>query len=229
MHLSRLVLDPRSYLVRRDLANCQAMHRTLLAVFGCARSEAGLLYRIEDAVSGAIVVYVQSREPPNWNQLPTGYLARPDPFDLSPRQNPEAKDVTRQYSDLPAGLRLAFRLRANPTRKIQTRSSEGRRNGSRVELHREEDQRAWLQRKATQHGFEILESGGAPEVRVVRGDKIGGHRVRGEREEKLTFGSVLFEGALRITDPARFRAALEGGIGSGKAYGFGLLSIAPLR
>lgn len=47
---------------------------------------------------------------------------------------------------------------------------------------------------------------------------------------KLTFGSVLFEGVLEITDAERFQKTLQAGIGSGKAYGFGLLSIArPVR
>jgi CRISPR system Cascade subunit CasE len=38
---------------------------------------------------------------------------------------------------------------------------------------------------------------------------------------------VLYEGELEVTDTAAFRQALEKGIGSGKAYGFGLLSVAP--
>jgi len=43
----------------------------------------------------------------------------------------------------------------------------------------------------------------------------------------MTFGSVLFEGRLTIDDVEKFRETLAIGIGSGKAYGFGLLSIAP--
>jgi CRISPR system Cascade subunit CasE len=42
----------------------------------------------------------------------------------------------------------------------------------------------------------------------------------------MSFGSVLFEGELIVTDVKAFREALMQGIGSGKAYGFGLLSIA---
>ena len=39
--------------------------------------------------------------------------------------------------------------------------------------------------------------------------------------------SVLFEGLLQVTDPDAFRQTLIRGIGSGKSFGFGLLSIAP--
>jgi hypothetical protein len=54
IYLSRLVPNIRSREARRDLADCVAMHRTLMNTFpdglssnGAARSEAGLLYRVE--------------------------------------------------------------------------------------------------------------------------------------------------------------------------------------
>ena len=45
----------------------------------------------------------------------------------------------------------------------------------------------------------------------------------------LKFLSVQFDGILQVIEPKRFRKTLVEGIGSGKAYGFGLLSIAPAR
>jgi CRISPR system Cascade subunit CasE len=51
----------------------------------------------------------------------------------------------------------------------------------------------------------------------------------GPRRHPLTHGAVIFDGVLEITDVAAFRAVLAEGIGSGKAYGFGLLSVARLR
>ncbi|MFI6289533.1 type I-E CRISPR-associated protein Cas6/Cse3/CasE [Streptomyces sp. NPDC051018] len=44
----------------------------------------------------------------------------------------------------------------------------------------------------------------------------------------VTFRSATFEGRLRVTDPALFTARLLGGIGPSKAYGCGLLTLAPL-
>ncbi|MFI1885379.1 type I-E CRISPR-associated protein Cas6/Cse3/CasE [Streptomyces jumonjinensis] len=44
----------------------------------------------------------------------------------------------------------------------------------------------------------------------------------------VTFRSATFEGCLRVTDPALFTARLLGGIGPSKAYGCGLLTLAPL-
>jgi len=34
---------------------------------------------------------------------------------------------------------------------------------------------------------------------------------------------------LQVTDAEKFRESLKTGIGTGKAYGFGLLSIAPVK
>jgi CRISPR system Cascade subunit CasE len=138
------------------------------------------------------------------------------------------------------GMVLAFRLRANPTKKIDTKSGPDgeRRNGRRVELRKEEDQLQWLHRKGSQHGFTLLTTTvnpGVPDVRAAATGKVtGARRSRGSGDEpvverNLTFGSVLFEGRLRVVDAAALRAALVQGIGSGKAYGFGLLSVAPGR
>ena len=37
---------------------------------------------------------------------------------------------------------------------------------------------------------------------------------------------MLFEGVLRVADPAALASAVENGLGSAKGYGFGLLSLA---
>lgn len=71
-----------------------------------------------------------------------------------------------------------------------------------------------------------------PNLRTKAENKTMGWRSRDEKcgeKQRLTFSSVLFEGELEITDANAFRQTLAQGIGSGKAYGFGLLSIAPVR
>ncbi len=40
--------------------------------------------------------------------------------------------------------------------------------------------------------------------------------------------AVEFEGVLTVTDPAKFHETFTRGIGSAKAFGFGLLVIAPV-
>jgi len=76
----------------------------------------------------------------------------------------------------------------------------------------------WLARKGQTHGFELLEAtvaaAGASEL--VHSHSTG-----------RTFQGVVFEGRLVVRDAERFREALEQGIGPGKAYGYGLLSVGP--
>ncbi|MEW6230192.1 MAG: type I-E CRISPR-associated protein Cas6/Cse3/CasE, partial [Bacillota bacterium] len=74
-----------------------------------------------------------------------------------------------------------------------------------------------------------------PDVLVTTRQRVsyshGWHPGRGEpgahRRSPLTFAAVEFEGHLTVLDPERFRETLRRGVGPGKAYGFGLLSIAP--
>jgi len=219
-YLSRLLLNPRSRGVRRDLADCQAMHRTVLSAFPDqpdgvqARAGLGVLYRVEtDPHARQTLVLVQSHGEPDWRQLETGYLLLAN----GEMDNPACKAVSIQYAVIAAGVHLRFRLQANPTRKIDTKSgADGlKRNGRRVDLHREDEQLTWLARKGEQHGFGVLS------VRT-RTERSVGLRSGG----RLTFGGVVFDGLLVVRDADSFKAALADGIGSAKAFGFGLLSIA---
>lgn len=240
MYLSRLILNSRQRDVRRDLADCQDLHRTVMSAFpqahsdGRARAEMGVLFRAElDPRSGRVTLLVQSGHEPEWSHLPAGYLLDTggDPT------NPAFKEVTACYSHLAEGHTLAFRLRANPTRKIATKSGPDgqRRNGHRVELRDEPAQLDWLRRRGEQGGFRLVSvraNAGVPNVTATRGDKLTGKRPVGSASKetaRLTLAAVTFDGVLRITDAMKFRLALVRGIGPGKAFGFGLLSVAPLR
>lgn len=225
MYLSRLLLNPRSRKVLRDLADCQALHRTVMSAFPSldpptgAREHFGILYRLDpDRRREGLLLLVQSRVMPDWSRLPEDYLlARPG------LENPAVKPVAHIYENIGSNALFAFRLRANPTRKIDTKTGPDgrRRHGRRVELVREEDQVAWLKRKAQAGGFEVL----AVRIRGVTKEE---GRKSGPSGSALTVAGVLYEGYLRVTDPRKFlEHSLARGVGPGKAYGMGLLSLAP--
>ena len=236
MYLSRLILNVRSREVRRDLADCQGMHRTLLKALPVkadpnagARENFGLLYRLEsDVRTGRYLLYVQSSERPDWIRLPQGYLA-----EAGGLENPACKEITRVYQRLRPGTLLSFALRANPTRKAGTASKTerlagARNNGRRVFITRTDAQIEWLRRKGEGGGFALLGvkvNAAVPDLDARPEPGVHGRRNGAE----LTFGSILYQGHLRITDADKFRATLARGVGSGKAYGFGLLTIAPPR
>lgn len=226
MYLSRLMLNPKSRAVLRDLADSQELHRTVMSAFppidqpgDGARERFGVLHRLElDHRRAHLILYVQSLEPPDWSGLPSDYL-----LSAPGLENPATKSVAGAYRSLEPGAVLSFRLKANPTRKIDKKNQKDgpRWHGKRVELRQEEDQVAWLKRKGEQGGFQVLS------VRVGGLSKERSKR-RGSGVPPLTLAGVLFEGHLRITDQEQFLSySLLRGIGPGKAYGLGLLSLAP--
>lgn len=246
LYLSRLLLNPRSRQVMSELAHSYEMHRTLMRAFpnlasdaqSKAREEYGVLFRAEvDDCESVIKVYVQSLVKPDWSFLDDldGYV-----FEHAGKPGYEYKNVMSAFKQIKNGQILSFRLRANPTRRIA--KSDDPMRGKRVELTREEGQTAWLIRKGqgvdggVPGGFELLmkeavsEKGETlliPHVTVSPEGKQTGHKKSGDSRYATTHNAVLFEGVLRVTDAEAFRETLIRGIGSGKAFGFGLLSVAP--
>ncbi len=227
MRLFRIHLDPRSRQARRDLADPYQMHATLCRVFFPADTPCpagALLWRLEPETDreGRPRILIQSRATPDWSRLATpDWLAHADPgIDLTQRLG---------LNTLEAGHSFRFRLRANPCKTVA---------GKRLGLLQPEAQRAWLQRKAAHHGFALPEPAsldyfdftrtGADrqyqDFHITQNQMLRGRQHNGN---SIRIYSALFEGRLTVTDPARFNAAVESGIGHGKAMGLGLLSIVP--
>lgn len=216
MYLSRLLLNPRSRQVQRETADPYQLHRTLLQAFDANRAKAGVLHRLDvDARSGRIILLVQSQAQPDWSRLPNpDYLLADDPS--SGLDNPAVKTVNLP---LTAGQMLTFRLRANPTvKKVRYDEAGKRLNSNRVPLVHEEKQLAWLAQKAEQSGFRLLQ--------VTAGSQ-GNSRSWREGQSPLTLYTVQFDGRLQVQDPERLRQAVAQGIGPARAFGCGLLSLAP--
>lgn len=219
MYLSLLRLNPASRRAMCDVMDVHALHVRLMSAFPTtagSRAEVGLLHRVERDGAGRPQVLVQSRLRPDWSRLPERYLAAPAAL----------KTIGGVLTVLKPGVRLRFRLRANPTKRLlrperrvglPPRIDRGGLEGKRVALLREEEQLAWLARRAQAAGFRIVSLLVRPEM------DAGGRKTDGTN---LAFGAVTFDGVLVVEDVARFREALEHGIGPGKAYGFGLLSVA---
>ncbi|RJQ05533.1 MAG: type I-E CRISPR-associated protein Cas6/Cse3/CasE [Bacillota bacterium] len=229
MYLSRLILNPKNRAVRRDLGDLQSLHRTLMSAFPSAqgprtaRAEMGLLYRIElEPRSPGVPLIVQSLVQPNWSYLEPGYL-------LDCRGSLGVKRVDQIYESIQPGSLLRFRLRANATKKVDTKTGPDgiRRNGRRVPLTDPDAALRWLERKAAESGFrlvDVAQNPGLPDVAAIPAAGRRGTGVRGS--QKVTVDSVLFEGRLQVIDKTSFLRALGRGIGPAKAYGCGLLSVA---
>lgn len=217
MYLSQLILNPRHRRVQKEVALPYQLHRSLMNAFpdDLQEGQERVLFRLEKRPRAtALTLLVQSFTLPDWSWLAApnarGYLL---PVDVP---NPSTKSFDLR---LAPGQELTFRLRANPT--ARRRLPDGSRK--RVGLCKEEEQRAWLERKAEQGGFQILSA------RTSQQDTIKEKVKRDKETIELCFLSVQFDGLLRVHDPDRLHASVRNGVGSGKGMGFGLLSLAPAR
>ena len=125
--------------------------------------------------------------------------------------------------DFFAHPRYRFSLLANPTKKLRVDNTNGSRkkNGRRVPLTQRVDLIAWLERKAATGGFAI----NPDSLRTIPRGREYFHK---DGATHGTHTAVEFQGELMVADPAQFRATVADGIGSAKAFGFGLLVLVPL-
>lgn len=222
MYLSRLILNPRSRQARNELADPYEMHRTVMKAFvGRLEDDERVLFRVEvQPRSGIPTLLVQSLHEPDWSLLITSqrnYLLDQVhlPFGAD---NPAVKEVNLS---LKAGQRLTFRLRANPTVK---KRFDDKKHGNRVGIYKEDEQIEWLKRKMDSAGSTLLSA------RIVKEPSLRGKLfVEKDKDKRMKFLSVKFEGILEVKDSVSLLDTVQAGIGSGKGLGFGLLSLAPAR
>lgn len=174
--------------------------------------QAGFLFRVDPLRRGRAVILVQSATEPDW-----GYAFHNAPdFLCAP---PEIRTYDPRFH---AGQAVRFRLLANPTRKIDTKSGPDgeRRHGRRVPVP-SGALFDWLASRAAAGGFAL----NPEKVRILAGFVY----VRKDpQREGVRLRSAAYDGWLEVTNPAAFRLTVERGIGPAKAFGFGLLSVLPV-
>jgi len=200
MYLSCLDLDPRPHSrgVQQWLSNPYRIHQRILRAFD--DNPGRILFRLERPVKPRLLVL--SPCVPDWRRAFTDFA---DVLAGEPRFKPFEPVLS-------TGQRLRFLLRANPTVK-----REGHRHG----LFREEEQIQWLARKGQIGGFIPLG------VRIPGGQTQVAFKGPQRKLDPQHHFAVDFEGILRVADATAFIRTLEQGLGSAKAYGFGLITIAP--
>jgi len=208
MHLSQLVLNPYNRQARLDLSDPYQMHRSLVRVFVSEPMQVPprFLWRLEQSHSQQEpAVLLQSAQEPDFSELQSrpGYLSESPECALSSK----SVDLERLVA---LGTHYRFRLVANPTVS---------RAGKRFGLVGEADQVAWLSRQGERYGF-------TPESAIV----VNHHYIKTRKAGALlNLLRVQYEGLLCVRDAGRLRTALLAGIGPGKAFGCGLLSVARVR
>lgn len=217
VYLTRFEINPARRAARAALASPQRLHAGVLAGFpdSAATSDEGrVLWRLDQGEHDA-VLYVVSPEKPDLTHLVED-IGRP-------LYGWQTRDYGPFLDRLGRGDRWAFRLRANPVHNVRPpEGGRGKRHG-----HVTADQQSdWFARQAQRRGFTIPDTAaGAPDV--VLGDR---RTLRFDRRgRQVSLATAVFEGTLVVEDPALLHASLVEGIGPGKGYGCGLMTLAAPR
>jgi CRISPR system Cascade subunit CasE len=211
MYLSRIALNDRDRKVRHDLSNIHNLHRSIMQAFPDieppsdegqkrVRADWQILFRLEPDSN---VLLVQSELEPDWGKLPSSYFSQQ-----------QCKLFQPEIEQFPIDRLLRFRLKANPSKRDkETRKTVG--------LYYQPDQEAWFRRQAAQNGFSVEGLDIAPAA------NLWGEKAKGQSPIKIH--TALFQGVLKVQDPALFVKGVRQGIGKGKSYGCGLLSVQRLN
>lgn len=174
------------------------------------REQDRILWRMDHSKQGtAPVVLIQTNFTPN----PSGLKAMAKNAMIQSVAEKKVRPLFQEHQV------FRFRLRANAT-KTPFRG-EGKR-GRREPVLGAGDAETWLVRKGAHHGFScslfnLVEEG---PVHLRKENKQQKNR------PPMTFNSILYEGMLQVRDPEAMATVVEKGLGRGKGFGFGLISLA---
>lgn len=178
-----------------------------------------VLWRLDSsAATGELRLYIVSPAPPNKHEL-SNRLCVDEPQVL-------VKDYRHRVAEVKTGQVWAFRLKANPVRKVLQDKGVVPRDGIVGTLQGAvtvAQQVEWLIKRAAANGFEVV-SGATGEPQVVVSQRRKEKFLRAGKT--VTLATAQYDGMLRVTDAALFRRALTSGIGRAKGFGCGLLTIA---
>ncbi|SNT19494.1 MULTISPECIES: type I-E CRISPR-associated protein Cas6/Cse3/CasE [unclassified Azospirillum] len=229
LYESRVVLEPRnlpalhSIMAPHARQGGQFAHKMIWTLFPDmpdARRPDLFLFHVEK--EKPFTAIIRSRRPPVDGLGGIWRIEKIRPFD----------------PQLVAGQRLRFRLRAVASHwQPQPGAKRGRREDVVVAAWRklaeaertperlEETAQAacleWLARQGARCGFSFAP--GMVELRDYEWSSTPGK----QRRRHISFGAVTYEGVLTVTEPVALRQALADGLGNGRAFGNGLMQIAP--
>lgn len=223
MYLSRFRFNTARMGARRILVSPQHLHAAVLHAFPepelLQSDDARILWRLDHDSRHSAVLYIASPEEPDLTHLveQAGWPAR------GIAEGWDTRPYDKLLSALETGQQWAFRLTANPVRYTR-RTPDGPKQ--RLAHVTPAQQLKWLLDRSAGQGFTIAEKSDG-DLNVVVHDRSWLRFARKEKH-RVNIRTATFEGVLAVEDPEALRRALVRGIGKAKAYGCGMLTLAPL-
>lgn len=229
MYLSQILLNPQRRATRDWLSSRQKLHAAVLAGFAPGLETSGRVLWRCDTGDHRLVLYVVSPSRPDFAHLVERGGWSTAPFDVA-----EYGPFLQRIS---VGQRYRFRLAANTVRSTKDGTKVGER-GRLVAVGSRSAQEEWLLTRAASLGFAVPSDPGdliGPSDEVIARRNLvltGRETVQFRRSSdgtprRITLATAQFDGVLEVTDADALRSTLALGVGRGKAYGYGLLTLAP--
>lgn len=202
MYISRVFLDKNKHETAKALYNRNILHGAVESCFEGERQHP--LWRI-DRINSEWTLLLVSRDIPDFSHFYRQFGREGKCPQIKEYDN-FANSIARKDAV------LRFRLSANPVvKKDNTRVP--------LNLKRTEKQpycvEDWLEDRIKANGAEVISFDVSDYQKHIIKNK----------ENRITLSIAAFDGSLKITDPDIFTHALFAGIGHGKAYGCGLITV----
>ena len=246
MYLTRVYLNPHRRGARQLMRSRQVLHAAVMNCFPPGALEgAGMprvLWRLDRppfARSGpsrqgspSCALFISSPVPPDPSHIveEAGYATEGGVV---------VRDMSTFLDGLSTGQRWGFRLCVNPT--FREAGQTNARGQKKILAHVTQDQQTqWVLDRSERLGFRVLTSaeygGDLPVLEDRDGRRVDGANLlingiersvaefqRGS--SRVTLALATFGGVLEVTDSDALRHGLVHGVGRGKAYGCGLLTL----
>jgi CRISPR system Cascade subunit CasE len=219
MYLTQMHLNPSRRGTRWLLASPQRMHAAVLSSFppgSSTESPAGrVLWRVDNSeVDKTLTLYVSSPASPDLTAIAeqAGWPATEHGW--------RTASLASLLDRLHAGQQWGFRLTANPVQNLAVPGERGKRRGHVTVAY----QQQWFLDRAARWGFTVEAAGLAVHSRRT----LSFSRRSDGTDRTVTVTVATYEGILTVTDPESLRRTLCHGVGRAKAYGCGLLTLAPV-
>lgn len=220
--LTKITPDLSSRRARAAFANAGELHRLLIDLAShhlgeepmtSPRQHAGILFRVDEGHTGPVLL-AQSHGRLSVDRLGDGFGQAAE------------RDLTPFLDGLEKGKEVRYRLAATPCKRLGKSEKNAERLGERARpgVHAYTrplygaDAEQWWRERAKGHGLELREvrsTGTAPALDPGRSGR-----------RKVRLHMTRFDGQAVVTDPDAVRRAVVEGVGRGKSFGCGMLSLA---
>jgi len=207
MYLTQILLNDKNQKVIKALTNVNEMHKLVMSGFrsvdvDSARKELGVLFQIYIKKNRPYVI-IQSFEKADYSKLIDNNII------LSVKE----KDFDEILNLLKKDGVIKLELLSEPYKKVKNLNSH---NSRRKVLTDKEEKAEWFNSKIKQCGCDVIEYDVSKTNLCIYGNK---------KKLNFKYHPSVYKAIVKINDENKFTDMIKSGIGSGKAYGMGMIRI----